>query len=69
MVGLSADLYAVSNQTVYTIVNSFETEITDFGFPTRHWGHETDVYFTTPEGEETYVTIYQDITLEIGEKL
>lgn len=69
MVGLSATLYATSNQTVYTIVNSFETEITDFGFSTRHWGHETDVYFITPDGEEVYVTIYQDITLEIGEKI
>ncbi|MEE1065846.1 MAG: hypothetical protein UH249_06925 [Acutalibacteraceae bacterium] len=69
MVGLSATLYAALNQTVYTIVNSFETEITDFGFSTRDWGNETDAYFITPDGEESYVTIYKDATLEIGEKI
>ena len=66
MVGLAAGLYGIANQTVYTTCNSFETEITDFGYGSRY---NTDVYFTAPDGEKTYVTLDKLGVLEIGDKI
>lgn len=66
MVGLSATLYGAVNQTVYTTCNSFDTEITDFGYGRRF---DTDVFFTAPDGKETYVTVDKLGTLEIGDRI
>lgn len=66
MVGLAATLYGTANQSFYTIDSSFETEITDFGYGSRY---DTDIYFTAPDGEETYVSVYELGTLEIGDKI
>ena len=65
MVGLSAALYGAVNQTVYTTCNSFDAEIVDF------WcgRYDTDLYFTAPDGKETYVTVDKLGTLEIGDRI
>lgn len=66
MVGLSAALYGAVNQTVYTTCNSFDAEITDFWYGSRS---DTDIYFTAPDGKETYVTVDKLGTLEIGDRI
>lgn len=65
MVVLSAALYGAVNQTVYTTCNSFDAEIVDF------WcgRYDTDLYFTAPDGKETYVTVDKLGTLEIGDRI
>lgn len=65
MVVLSAALYGAVNQTVYTTCNSFDAEIVDFCCGR----YDTDLYFTAPDGKETYVTVDKLGTLEIGDRI
>ena len=70
MVGLSVGLYGMLNESSYTFIDEYETEITDVWL---HGGridfNDVDLFFVTPDGEEKFVTIYSETPPSQGDKI
>ncbi len=67
---LTIGLYGMLNESSYTFIDEYETEITDVWL---HGGrrdyNDVDLFFVTPDGEENFVTIYSKTPPSQGDKI
>lgn len=67
---LTIGLYGMLNESSYTFIDEYETEITDVWL---HGGrrdyNDVDLFFVTPDGEENFVTIFPEVPPSQGDKI